>query len=98
MNLDEFISDYNSFMLRNDLMVKYGISEYIYKQLLKRYNLNRDKTNKSLRFFNNISGNANFEPSESINNTTKAIKHKPKTNISDVIELIEQCRNKINES
>lgn len=52
MDIEQFKTDYNNNITQIELMGKYNLTDYMYKLILKNYQLSRKKSCKSLRLFN----------------------------------------------
>ena len=52
MDVEQFKTDYNNNITQIELMGKYNLTDYMYKLILKNYQLSRKKSCKSLRLFN----------------------------------------------
>jgi hypothetical protein len=51
MDIEQFKIDYNNNITQIELMGKYNLTDYMYKLILKNYQLSRKKSCKSLRLF-----------------------------------------------
>lgn len=82
MDIQNFITDYNKYITKIDLMNKYNLTDYMYNQTLKQYNLNRGKCHKSLRLFNISNNNLS-----NLNNTN-TITHIPIENSYKIEKIL----------